>query len=139
MGDSRATSVHNVVAGLLVEDGEVFLAIGLPPDVRYPNVWALPGGHIEQDETPPRALVGELFEELGILIPEPTDSACAQLRRPDFDCTIWIVTEWTGTPHSASEEHHDMRWWAQSAIGDLPLAVESDRLLLERAVLRVGE
>ena len=30
------------------------------------NDWGLPGGHIEQDETPDKAIVRELYEECGI-------------------------------------------------------------------------
>jgi 8-oxo-dGTP pyrophosphatase MutT (NUDIX family) len=37
---------------------------------------------MELGETPTVALVRELHEELGILIPEPTDPAFAHLRRP---------------------------------------------------------
>ena len=74
---------------------------------------------------PVAALVRELHEELGIRIPEPTDSAFAHLRQPDFDCHIWIVREWRGTPHLASDEHDDLGWWYPNGeTGHLSLAVE---------------
>ena len=139
MGDSQYTGVHHVVAGLLVDAGKLFLCHRSASRRWYPSVWDLPGGHIEQNEAPGIALVRELHEELGILIPEPTGSAFARLRRPDFDCRIWVVREWIGTPHIASEEHDDMGWWPPSAIGDLPLAVESYRSLANRAVSKVRE
>jgi 8-oxo-dGTP diphosphatase len=139
MGDGRDIDVHHVVAGLLVNAGKVFLCHRSARRRWYPNVWDLPGGHVEPDEPPAVALVRELHEELGILIPEPTNSAFAHLRQPDFDCRIWIVREWSGTPHLASEEHDDLGWWPPNEIGDLPLAVESYRPLLRRAVLKIGE
>jgi len=139
MGDGQEMDDHHVVAGLLVDAGKVFLCHRSARRRWYPNVWDLPGGHIEPDEPPAVALVRELREELGILIPEPTDSAFAHLREPDFDCCIWVVREWSGTPHLASPEHDDLGWWLPSETRHLTLAVESYRPLFKRAVLRVGE
>jgi 8-oxo-dGTP diphosphatase len=139
MGGGQDIDVHHVVAGLLVDSGRVLLCHRSASRRWYPDVWDLPGGHIEQNETPAAALVRELREELGVLIPEPTDPAFAHLRQPDVDCRIWVVREWSGTPHLASSEHDDMAWWTPGAIGDLPLADESYRPLLERAVTKVGE
>jgi 8-oxo-dGTP diphosphatase len=134
VSDSQVTGVHQIVAALLVDAGKVFLCRRSPDRHWYPNVWDLPGGHIEDAETPALALVRELDEELGILIPEPRDAPFAHLRRADFDCRIWIVREWLGTPHIASEEHVDMGWWSPSETVDLTLAVEDYRLLFSRAV-----
>ncbi len=36
------------------------------PEISYPNHWDLFGGMVEEDETPERALVREVEEELGI-------------------------------------------------------------------------
>lgn len=138
MGRGLLSGVHHVVAGLLVDaGGEVFLCHRSARRRWCPNVWDLPGGHIERNEAPALALVRELREELGILVPEPTDPAFAHLRRPNFECRIWVVGEWTGTPHIASDEHDDMGWWSPSAAVDLPLADEAYRPLLERAVSKV--
>jgi 8-oxo-dGTP diphosphatase len=139
VGGKQGIDVHHVVAGLLVDAGKVLLCHRSVRRRWYPNVWDLPGGHIQLDEAPAVALVRELLEELGVLIHEPTDPAFAHLRQPDFDCRIWVVREWSGTPHLASDEHDDLGWWPPNAIGDLPLAVEGYRQLFGRAVLRVGE
>jgi 8-oxo-dGTP diphosphatase len=129
-----ADRLHTVVAGLLVDADMVFLCHRSAGRRWYPNVWDLPGGHIEENERPPRALVRELREELGVVIPEPTDPPFVHLRHPDFDCRIWVVREWTGRLHLASDEHDDLAWWHPDAIADLPLAVEDYRSLLRRAV-----
>ena len=101
----------------------------------YPDVWNFPGGHIEDGETPSAALVRELHEELGIFISEPAQSAFAHLLGSDVDCLIWVIREWDGTPHIVSlSEHDDLGWWYPDAIGDLPLADETYRSLIERAV-----
>lgn len=136
MDNSQDHGVHNVVAGLLVDAGMVFLCHRSAGRRWYPNVWDLPGGHIESNEAPAAALVRELHEELGILIPEPTDPVFAHLRLADLDCRIWLVRDWVGTPHVASQEHDDMGWWRPDAIRDLPLAIESYRPLLNHAVVQ---
>lgn len=126
--------VHHVVAGLLVDADRVLLCHRSAHRRWYPNAWDLPGGHTGPNERPEEALVRELHEELGILVPEPADSAFARLRQPDFDCHIWIVREWRGTPHLASEEHDELGWWPPKETDHLPLAVEAYRPLLERSV-----
>ena len=69
------------------------------------------------------------------MIPEPTDPAFAHLQQPDFDCRIWVVSEWIGVPHRiASDEHDDMGWWPPEATDGLSLAIESYRPLLQRAL-----
>lgn len=139
MGESEVGGIHLVVAGLLVSAGSVLLCHRSAHRRWYPNVWDLPGGHVEQGETPAVALVRELNEELGIHISEITQPVPARLRRPDFDCRIWVVTEWSGTPRVASDEHDEIAWWSPSNIGSLALADESYRQLIERAVPGIGE
>lgn len=127
----RAT--HQVVAGLLVQAGTVLLCHRSASRRWYPSVWDLPGGHIEHGETAADALVRELSEELGILVPTPTAPSFAQIQGQDFDCRIWLLGRWGGTPSITSDEHDDMRWFAAHEVDDLPLAVESYRPLLTRA------
>jgi 8-oxo-dGTP diphosphatase len=134
MSGSQAVGIHRVVAGLLVEGDRVFLCHRSSSRRWYPSVWDLPGGHIEVNEAPSAALVRELHEEIGIVIPEPTDPVFAHLQHPEFDCRIWIIRDWIGIPHIASDEHDDMGWWEPNATEDLSLALESYRPLLRRAV-----
>jgi 8-oxo-dGTP diphosphatase len=134
MTERQADDLHHVVAGILVEAEKVFLCHRSAGRRWYPNVWDLPGGHIEEDESPTHALVRELREELGVVIPEPTNPAFAHLRHPDFDCRIWVVRAWTGTPHRASNEHDHLAWWSLDELAEMPLAVEDYRPLLRAAV-----
>jgi 8-oxo-dGTP diphosphatase len=38
--------------------------------IPYPNMWDLPGGHVEDDETPAECIVREMKEEMGLDIGE---------------------------------------------------------------------
>jgi 8-oxo-dGTP diphosphatase len=134
MSQSQAVGIHHVVAGLLIDADKVFLCHRSASRRWYPSVWDLPGGHVEENEAPSKALVRELHEELGIVVPEPTDPAFAHLQQTGFDCRIWVFREWIGIPHIESDEHDDMGWWTAGATRDLCLAVENYRPILRRAV-----
>lgn len=36
------------------------------PDIPYPNMWDLPGGHVENGETPRECICREMKEEMGL-------------------------------------------------------------------------
>jgi len=36
------------------------------PDIIYPNMWDVPGGHVEPDETPEQYIIREMKEEMDI-------------------------------------------------------------------------
>ena len=36
------------------------------PDIPYPNMWDIPGGHVEDFETPEQCIVREIKEEMGL-------------------------------------------------------------------------
>jgi 8-oxo-dGTP diphosphatase len=107
---SPAVGIHHVVAGLLVDADKVLLCHRSAGRRWCPSLWDLPGGHVEKNEAPSIALVRELHEELGIVVPEPTDLAFAHLQQTDFACRIWVIREWIGIPHIESNEHDDMGW-----------------------------
>jgi len=66
-----AGEAREIVAGLLVRGGRVLLCHRSAGRQWFPDVWDLPGGHVERGELPIKALVRELKEELGIRIQQP--------------------------------------------------------------------
>jgi len=40
------------------------------PDIPYPNMWDVPGGHVEDKETPEQCIVREMKEEMGLNLEE---------------------------------------------------------------------
>ncbi len=112
-----------VVAALLVRGGQILLCHRSPNRRWFPDVWDLPGGHTDPGETHGRALVRELREELGIIIPEPSGKEFARIVTSDFDLRIWLVDRWVGEISNASpEEHDDMRWFQSHEASALSLA-----------------
>lgn len=54
-----------VAAAVIIEDGRLFLA-RRPPSDNLAGLWELPGGKVEEGETPQECLVRELREELAM-------------------------------------------------------------------------
>lgn len=58
---------------LINSHGEVLLQLQDDiPTIPYPNMWCLPGVHIEGDETPEECLIREMGDEVGITLPPLT-------------------------------------------------------------------
>jgi 8-oxo-dGTP diphosphatase len=127
--------VDEVVAGALIKDARILLCHRSPDRQWYPDVWDLPGGHIEPGESPAEALKRELLEEVGVtpgdLSPEPFD----RLFSSDFEMSVWRVLSWVGTPCNRSPEEHDaIEWFGAAELASLTLAHPSYPQLLHRCV-----
>ena len=124
-----------MVAGILIRDGRVLLCHRSADRSWYPDVWDFPGGHIEAGETPALALVRELREELGIAAKAPSVPEFDRLVTSEFDCTLWIVTEWVGTPALLSaDEHDELAWCSLRMLNGLRLADGSYATLIAHAL-----
>lgn len=110
-----------VVAGALVDDGRILLAHRSPARRWYPDVWDLPGGHVEPGESGVQALVRELDEELGVTV---VDGSCVPVSTltltagdgvGDLRLSVWSVRRWSGTPVNRCLEEHDQLGWFRAA------------------------
>lgn len=107
----------HVVGGILVADGRVLLGHRSPSRRWYPDVWDIPGGHVESGETGRAAMERELREELGVVV--VTAWALGTAHVGDVVIDLWAVTEWTGDPANREpEEHDEVRWFG---VDDLPV------------------
>ncbi|MBM2622178.1 NUDIX domain-containing protein [Actinoplanes sp. LDG1-06] len=124
-----------VVAGLLRDGDRVLLCHRSPRRRWYPDVWDLPGGHVDPGEMPGSALVRELREELGIDVAVPSGPHLREVHGDTFDMRIWLVEAWVGSPVNAAPEEHDaIAWFDGEALGELALAHDG-YLALFREVL----
>jgi 8-oxo-dGTP diphosphatase len=128
-----------IVAGAMVKDGRILLCHRSPDRRWYPDVWDLPGGHVEPGETSTEALRRELREELGVSVRSLARHPLTRLRTPEFEMDIWPVTDWHGTPANLDPEEHDaIAWFAAEDLEGLELAHASYPAVLG-AVLPVPE
>lgn len=127
---------HRVAFGVLV-DGDRALLCHRHPDRRwFPNVWDLPGGHIDDGEAPADTVVRELREELGVEVLEAV-LLDIPVAAPDAETHAYLVTRWEGTPENlAPDEHDDLRWVTVDELAGLDLAVPEVETLVVAAIGR---
>jgi len=116
-----------IVTAALVHEGQVLLVRRSPNRHVYPDVWDLPGGHIEAGETELAALAREMHEELGVQITAGSAILLCRLGIGSAEESVrfsaWIVGEWEGTPtNAAPDEHDEIRWFRPKELP--PLAHE---------------
>ena len=112
-----------IVAALLKRRDHVLLCHRSPLRRWFPDVWDLPGGHVEPGETPGQGLVRELREELDIHIVEPSQPPATVITTNEFRMQVWLVESWTGTvTNAAPDEHDDLAWVDRYGYGHLHLA-----------------
>ena len=122
LGATRA----RIVAAFLRDGNRVLLCHRSPQRRWYPDVWDLPGGHVEPGELPGAALARELHEELGIDVAVPAGPPMRQIHADAFDMQIWLIESWTGTPvNVALDEHDAIAWFQEDELGELRLAHDS--------------
>ena len=112
-----------VAAAALVDaDGRVLLA-RRPAGKVMAGLWEFPGGKLGPGETPERALIRELREELGIDVERSCLAPLAfashgyddfHLLMPLYVCRVWHGTV---TPREGQE----LRWVRPARLGDFPM------------------
>jgi 8-oxo-dGTP diphosphatase len=126
---------ERIVAGAMIKDGRILLCHRSPNRRWYPDVWDLPGGHVESGETSTEALKRELLEELGVSVRSLARSPLDRVRTPEFELDIWPVTDWHGTPANLVPDEHDaIAWFAAEDLTTLEMAHHSYLALLGTAL-----
>jgi 8-oxo-dGTP diphosphatase len=114
-------------AAMLVRDSKILLGKRAPGQLLYPDVWDLPGGHLEAGESVDQALIRELMEELGIVptrfVPLGKFDELNPEKYGAQQYHVYLVTEWSGLivnrqPH----EHSEIRWVSLETAHQLELA-----------------
>lgn len=84
------------------------------PQIVYPGYWAMFGGHLEAAETPERALIREIAEEIGYTVPW-------SVRFRSYPCErvvrhVFIVPLTVGLADLHLQEGWDMALWLPAEI-----------------------
>lgn len=115
---------HAVSAAVVLRGGAVLLCHRHQDRQWFPDVWDLPGGHIEPGESSAAAIQRELLEELGI---HAQVDGHAPVRSMEISSTlridVWVITQWTGQPTNLAPEEHDaIEWVPVSELDEWDLA-----------------
>ncbi|HEY2638419.1 MAG TPA: NUDIX hydrolase [Streptosporangiaceae bacterium] len=123
---SQYAAPAHIVTAFLRDGNRVLLCHRSAQRTRYPDVWDLPGGHVEPGELPGASLVRELREELGIGIAPLMGPPMHEIHADAFDMQIWLIETWTGTPANVAPDEHDaIAWFTEDELGELSLAHDS--------------
>ncbi len=109
-------------------DGRVLLLLRDDlPHIPYPNMWDLPGGHIEPDETPLECIRREMMEELGVDIGTPGLAAIYAFR----DRYEYVFTARATFTISDIDlrEGQMLRWFTKQQAAETELAYGFNRVL----------
>lgn len=98
------TSAHVVI----FRDGKILIVRRSMNDEWMPGHYGLPGGKLEKDESPKKAVERECKEEVGLLI-EPEDLIFLPKVSAENEHGFYYTTKSSGEPQ-LDFEHDDFRW-----------------------------
>lgn len=134
-GVATPSAPVQIVTGLLRDGDRLLLVHRSPQRLHFPDVWDLPGGHVDPGELPAAAVVRELREELGVEVTEPPGPPMTELHISAISMKIWLFETWTGTPaNTAPEEHDAIGWFTKDQLGDLVFAHAGFRKMLTQVL-----
>jgi 8-oxo-dGTP diphosphatase len=108
--------VQRVVGAAIVRDGQVLAARRTAP-APAAGRWEFPGGKVEAGETPDRALVREIAEELGVVIVVRRWLTGAAPIGTAYELTVALAEIVDGEP--APAEHDRVRWLSAAELDDV--------------------
>ena len=130
---SQPILLPGVRAIILNERGEVLLQRRTDMDL-----WGLPSGSVELDETALEALAREVFEETGLEVRQAEPMALysgpsqrfAYPNGDELQCfsVAFIVRDWTGQPKADGAEGSEVRFWPLDALPENLVGIHRDTL-----------
>ena len=120
-----------VVSIALVNNENEILLSKRPEKKHLSGFWEFPGGKVEEGETPEKALIREVKEELNIDI---NNKCIAPLSFSEFDYNnfqllllLYICRRWDGVPMSM--ENNKLEWVKPNMLRDYKMPPADDALI----------
>ena len=109
---------------LIVNDADQILLLLRDdnPEIPYPNMWDIPGGHVEEGETPEECIVREMKEEMGLDIPPPKLFLVTEFA-DRTEHTFWLPMNLDITKLDLTEGQC-LRWFSEAEVRGIALACE---------------
>lgn len=109
IGGSSRITVRRGAIGVIEADGR-YLMVQRSAGVARPGAWCFPGGHVEPGETPCRAVIRELHEELGVLTSPLARLGGIRSTDGRYVLVAWLVRIDGGEITPSPAEVSDFRW-----------------------------
>ena len=120
-----------VVSIALINNENEILLSKRPEKKHLSGFWEFPGGKVEEGETPEKALIREVKEELNIDI---NNKCIAPLSFSEFDYNnfqllllLYICSRWDGEPMSM--ENNKLEWVKPNMLRDYKMPPADDSLI----------
>ncbi len=120
-----------VVSIALINNENEILLSKRPEKKHLSGFWEFPGGKVEEGETPEKALIREVKEELNIDI---NNKCIAPLSFSEFDYNnfqllllLYICRRWDGVP--VSMENNKLEWVKPNMLRDYKMPPADDALI----------
>jgi 8-oxo-dGTP diphosphatase len=129
----------HVVGAVLIKDKCIILAKRASTLKNFPNLFEFPGGKIEKGETPKRALVRELYEELKIKVDvnnieefeNNSHTHTIEKNGKIIHLTLFIVKKWKGKITIDPSVHSDLAYVEMKNLTSFKGMIPGDEVIIK--------
>ena len=99
------------------------------PHLPYPNTWDVPGGHVEETETPAQCIVREMKEEMGLDL-KGFELFCVKEFSDRVEHTFWKSVD-LNIDEISLQEGQVLRWFSEDEAKATVLAYGFNEIVAE--------
>lgn len=90
------------------------------PDLPYPNMWDVPGGHVEENETPEECIIREMKEEMNLVIRDVKIFSVIEFS-DRVEYTFWVTLNFNADDINLTEGQR-IKWFSETEAKNIELA-----------------